>query len=154
MAGTMMSMLNATSRPIATPASVPMMPAAAPWTMKMPMIERGVAPSVRRIAMSACLSVTVITRVDTRLKAATATMSVRMMNISRFSTCTASNQLRLVRVQSRTLTCGPSVAASSSATCRARCTSARRSCTPVGPATRKSRSASSMWISARPLSYS
>ena len=62
----------------------------------MPMIERGVAPSVRRIAMSACLSVTVITSVETRLNAATATISVRMMNIRRFSTCTAANQLRLV----------------------------------------------------------
>ena len=80
-----------------------MMPDVAPWTMKMPMIERGLAPSVRRIAMSARLSVTVITSVLTRLNAATATISVRMMNISRFSSCTASNQLRLVRVQSRTL---------------------------------------------------
>jgi hypothetical protein len=74
------------------------------------MIERGLAPSVRRMAMSARLSVTVITSVDTRLKAATATISVRMMNIMRFSICTASNQLRLVRVQSRTSTCGPSAA--------------------------------------------
>ena len=35
--------------------------------------------------MSGCLSVTTITSVDTRLKAATAMMSVRMMNIIRFS---------------------------------------------------------------------
>ena len=58
--------------------------------------------------MSARLSVTVITSVETRLNAATATISVRMMNIRRFSTCTAENQLRLVLVQSRTTTCGPS----------------------------------------------
>jgi hypothetical protein len=87
-----------------------MMPEVAPCTMKMPMMERGLAPSVRRMAMSDCLSVTVITSVDTRLKAATATISVRMMNISRFSICTASYQLRLVRVQSRTSMLGPRLA--------------------------------------------
>ena len=76
------------------------MPEAAPCTMKIPMIERGLAPSVRRIAMSACLSVTVITSVETRLNAATATISVRMMNIIVFSICTASYQAALVRVQS------------------------------------------------------
>ena len=35
--------------------------------------------------MSGCLSVTTITSVETRLNAATAMMSVRMMNIIRFS---------------------------------------------------------------------
>ena len=40
------------------------------------------------------LSVTVITSVLTRLKAATATIRVRMMNIIRFSSCTAANQVR------------------------------------------------------------
>jgi hypothetical protein len=45
------------------------------------------------MAMSARLSVTVITSVLTRLKAATATIRVRMMNIMRFSTCTAANQV-------------------------------------------------------------
>ena len=89
------------------PASVPITPEAAPCTMKIPMIERGLAPSVRRMAISACLSVTVITSVLTRLKAATATISVKMMNISRFSICTAWNQLRLVRVQSLTRTADP-----------------------------------------------
>jgi hypothetical protein len=52
------------------------------------------------MAMSARLSVTVITSVLTRLNAATATISVRMMNIIRFSTCTAANQVRFWRVQS------------------------------------------------------
>ena len=42
--------------------------------MKMRITEPGDAPSVRRMAMSLCLSVTVITKVETRLKAATATM--------------------------------------------------------------------------------
>jgi hypothetical protein len=53
------------------------------------------------MAMSACLSVTVITSVDTRLKAATAMISVRMMNIMRFSVCTAANQLLFCCDQSR-----------------------------------------------------
>ena len=70
-----------------------MMPTSAPWIMKIFMIERGEEPRVRRMAMSACLSVTVITRVDTRLNAATAMIRVRMMNIMRFSVCTAANQL-------------------------------------------------------------
>lgn len=53
--------------------------------------------------MSLALSVTVITKVLTRLKAATATMSVKMMNIMRFSSCTAENQVRFCCVQSRTM---------------------------------------------------
>ena len=51
--------------------------------------------------MSACLSVTVITSVDTRLNAATAMISVRMMNIMRFSICTAANQVLFCCDQSR-----------------------------------------------------
>jgi hypothetical protein len=83
------------------------------------------------------LSVTVITSVLTRLKAATATISVRMMNISRFSICTASYQLRLVRVQSRTMHAGaPWLSLQVVADGAGACTSARRSCTPVGPSTR------------------
>ena len=78
-----------------------MTPTIAPCTTKMPMMLRGLAPSVRRIAMSARLSVTVITSVETRLNAATATISVRMMNIMRFSICTAANQVLFARVQSR-----------------------------------------------------
>ena len=39
--------------------------------------------------MSACLSVTAITSVETMLNAATATISDRMMNIIFFSICTA-----------------------------------------------------------------
>ena len=52
--------------------------------------------------MSACLSVTTITCADTMLNAATATISVRMMNIMRFSICTARKKLAWLRVQSRT----------------------------------------------------
>ena len=79
-----------------------MTPTAAPCTTKMINMLRGVAPRVRKMAMSARLSVTDITKVDTKLNAATATIRVRMMNIMRFSSCTAANQLRFWRVQSRT----------------------------------------------------
>ena len=79
-----------------------MTPTIAPCTTNMPMMLAGLAPSVRKMAMSARLSVTVITSVLTKLKAATATMSVRMMNIMRFSTCTAANQVRFCCDQSRT----------------------------------------------------
>ena len=119
MNGTITSTLKAISRPSATPPKVPMIPANAPCTMKIDITEPGVAPSVRRIAMSARLSVTVITSVETRLNAATATIRVRMMNIRRFSTCTAANQLRLVRVQSRTVRSGPRLCSSRAATSRA-----------------------------------
>ncbi len=104
--------------------------------------------------MSACLSVTVITSVDTRLNAATATISVRMMNIIVFSICTASYQAALVRVQSCTRTSLPSPTLSRAAAARASCTSARRSCTPVGPPVRYSLAVSSSAANARPLSYS
>ena len=52
-----------------------MTPISAPCTTKIFMIEVGVAPSVRRMAMSGCLSVTAITSVETMLNAATATIS-------------------------------------------------------------------------------
>jgi len=65
------------------------------------MIERGEAPRVRRIAMSACLSLTVMTSVDTRLNAATAMIRVRMMNIMRFCEPTAANQMLFTCDQSR-----------------------------------------------------
>ena len=102
---------------------MPITPTIAPCTTKMPMMLRGLAPSVRRMAMSARLSVTVITSVLTRLKAATATISVRMMNIMRFSSCTAANQVRFWRVQSRISKsprqgASPAAAATSRAWCR------------------------------------
>ena len=59
-----------------------------PCTMKICMMLLGEAPSVRRMAMSACLSVTAMTSVETILKAATSTMSDRMMNIIFFSIAT------------------------------------------------------------------
>ncbi len=90
--------------PPATPSSVPMTPISAPCTRKMRAISRGPAPSVRRMAMSDCLSFTAMTRDDSRLKAATATISARIRNIMRFSVLTAANQVRLLRDQSLAIT--------------------------------------------------
>ena len=99
---TALSMLSASSTPATTPSSVPIRPTTEPCTMNTFMMLAGLAPRVRKMAMSGCLSVTVITSIDTRLNAATAMISVRMMNIMRFSICTAANQLRFSRDQSRT----------------------------------------------------
>ena len=102
MKGTITSMLKAISAPPATPSRVPMKPISTPCTMKIFMTEPGCAPMVRRMAMSACLSVTVITSVDTGLNAATAMISVRITNIMRFCDCTAANHWRFCCDQSRT----------------------------------------------------
>ena len=112
-------MLKATNKPNNNPLKVPITPTVAPCTTKMPMMLRGLAPRVRKMAMSARLSVTVITKVLTKLKAATATMRVKMMNIMRFSTCTAANQVLFCCVQSRTKKVGPKSSCSSRATKRA-----------------------------------
>ncbi|MNN95612.1 hypothetical protein D3C81_2144460 [compost metagenome] len=64
----------------------------------------GPAPSVRRMAISDCLSFTAMTRDDSRLNAATATISARIRNIMRFSVCTAANHVRLLRDQSLAIT--------------------------------------------------
>ena len=113
-----------------------MKPISAPWIMKIVSTEAGVAPSVRRIAMSACLSVTSITCAETMLNAATATISVRMMNITRFSIATARKKLAWLRVQSRSSASIGSVRERSRATAGAakRSSSFRR--TPDTPSTR------------------
>ncbi len=98
MAGNDTSILQRKARPSASPASVPITPTMAPCTMKMPMMEAGEAPqraqdgNIRALVLSRF-----ITRVETRLNAATATISVRMMNIMRFSTCTAATSFVLLR---------------------------------------------------------
>ena len=104
--------------------------------------------------MSARLSVTVITSVLTRLNAATATISVRMMNIMRFSSCTAANQVRFCLVQSRTTRSPLTLRASCAPTWRAWCRSLSRIRTPLGPSSRKIRAASSRCSSASAESYS
>ena len=98
--GTTVSTLSASSTPEATPSSVPTTPIKLPWTMKMAMMLAGLAPSVRRMAISACLSVTAMTSVETILNAATATIRMRMMNIMRFSICTAWKKLVWLMLQS------------------------------------------------------
>jgi hypothetical protein len=74
----------------------------------MVMTEPGLAPRVRRMAMSARLSCTAITRAETILNAATATMSERMMNITVFSICTARKKFAWLCVQSVTQVSGGS----------------------------------------------
>ena len=88
--------------------------------------------------MSDCLSVTVITSIETRLNAATAMISVRMMNIMRFSICTAANQLRFSADQSRTSVSPPAarqVGRRSPAPTSCRVVFSR---TPLTPSTRNS----------------
>ena len=107
--------------------------------------------------MSARLSVTVITSVETRLKAATATISVRMMNIMRFSTCTAANQVRLLpRPVAHQELAGRALRASSRGHLAARgsgpCSLQAHAGRPFERGT--ACAASSMCTSARPLSYS
>src|SRR5690606_40289951 len=64
---------------------------------------RGVRPRVRRIAMSACLSVTSITCEDTRLNAPMAMISDSRIASSVFSMASARNMLAFSVVQSLTL---------------------------------------------------
>ena len=122
--------------------------------MKIFMIERGEEPRVRKMAMSACLSVTVITSVETRLNAATAMIRVRMMNIIFFSVCTAANQVAFAIDQSRTTSSPGMLRLSSCATCGALCMSTMRRRSPDGPSKRSIFSASSRWMNARPESNS
>src|SRR5947209_3108427 len=82
------------------PTSTPITPMIMPCTMKICITDPGRAPSVRRMAMSACLSFTATTSVEMMLIAATSTISVRMMNIMRFSISTARKKFAWVRVQS------------------------------------------------------
>ena len=142
------------SSPIATPDATPITPITAPWIMKIFMMEPGDAPSVRRIAMSDCFSVTVITRVDTSPNAPTSTMRKRMIDIIRFSTCTAANHVLFSTVQSRAKYPGGSDFMRLSATAGASCISATRTRTPIGPPVRKSAAASSIFMKSIVESYS
>ncbi|MNC89969.1 hypothetical protein D3C83_59940 [compost metagenome] len=102
MNGTTVSTLKPTSTPSTTPATVPMTPISAPCTMKICTIEPGEAPSVRRMAMSACLSVTSITCEDTRLNAPIAISSESRIAITVFSIFSARNMLAFSPLQSLT----------------------------------------------------
>ncbi|MNP13732.1 hypothetical protein D3C76_1060250 [compost metagenome] len=79
---------------------VPTTPITVPWTMKMLMICRGVAPRVRRMAMSERLSATTMISVAMMLNAATATISSSSRPIMVFSIFIALNRLPWVWVQS------------------------------------------------------
>ena len=81
--------------------------------------------------MSACLSVTTMTCAETMLNAATATISVRMMNITRFSIATARKKLAWSSVQSRNSVSTGSVRNNSRATAGAANMSSSLSRTPL-----------------------
>ena len=68
---------------------VPVTPIAAPVIRKMRRIAPRVAPMVRRMAMSRPLSFTSMIRPEMMLSAATSTISVRIMNMTLRSTCSA-----------------------------------------------------------------
>jgi hypothetical protein len=63
---------------------------------------RGEAPVVRRIAISACLSFTTITSVETMLNAATPTTSNRIRNSTDLVSWIERNRFACRRVQSST----------------------------------------------------
>ena len=94
--------------------------------MNVPMTLPGVWPSVRRIAMSDCLSVTSMTSVETRLNAATATISERIRNMTFFSIATALKKLLWPCIQSVMRYIWPSSSASERPTANAWNMSSRR----------------------------
>jgi hypothetical protein len=57
--------------PKITPIKLPINPEMTPYQIKICLIKRLVAPSVFKMAMSRCLSLTAITNVETMLKQAT-----------------------------------------------------------------------------------
>ena len=79
-----------------------MTPISEPCTTNTCITPAGGSPSVRRIAMSACLSVTSITCELTRLNAPIAMISDSRIAITVFSIFSARNMLALSRVQSLT----------------------------------------------------
>ena len=85
--------LSAASTPNTVPISVPTRPITEPCTMKIAMICRGVAPRVRRMAMSPLLSATTMISVAMMLNAATATISRSSRPIMVFSIFIALNRL-------------------------------------------------------------
>ena len=61
-----------------------------PCTIKIFIMLPEETPKILKMAISACFSVTAMTKEETKLKVATATISSRMMNITLFSISTAS----------------------------------------------------------------
>jgi hypothetical protein len=76
---------SAAKIPTTAPIAVPTTPITVPCTMNVRMIVPGVAPRVRRIAISPFLSFTTITSVEMMLNAATATISSNSRPIMAFS---------------------------------------------------------------------
>jgi len=88
------------SAPSAVPRAVPATPMISPSMAKILRIERRVAPSVIRTAMSFVFSITTMIRVEMMLNAATITMRTRMTNITTFSSFRAEKRFRLLCIQS------------------------------------------------------
>ncbi|MCY1213353.1 hypothetical protein D9M72_251310 [compost metagenome] len=86
--------------PSTVPIRVPTKPITLPCTMNTAMICLGVAPRVRRMAISARLSATTMIKVAMMLNAATATISSSRRPIMVFSIFIALNRLPWVWVQS------------------------------------------------------
>ena len=104
--------------------------------------------------MSDSLSVTTMISVDTRLKAATATMRVRITNITVLSIFSARKKFAWCLVQSRNQYRPPNERASSRLTWGASNMSASFTRRPLTPRpSRNRRWASAMWITASPVSY-
>ena len=152
--GTITSIFKAISNPNPTPSSEPNRPIAKPCTKNMRCTNPALAPIVRKIAMSACLSVTVMTKVETKLNAATAIIKVKMMNIIFFSVWTAANQLRFERDQSLTQSACGTTCAKRTAISGAFCMSSTLTRKPVGSVIRNKAAASFQCMTAKVLSYS
>ena len=93
-------MLRVNSTPPISPIAVPTRPISAPLMRKTRMIVPGVAPMVRRIAMSEDLSRTSRMSPEMMLRVATITMRLRIRNITFRSTSSAPKKVRLVWRQS------------------------------------------------------
>ena len=151
----MLSTFSAPRMPNTMPQPTPMTPIRVPCTMKMRITSPGEAPMVRRIAISACFSRTIMYRLATMLKAAMAMIKNSSSDIMRFSSSTARKYVALKFDQSLTETSGGSTFSNSRATWRARNRSSSFSRTPLTCSSiRYNRCASPMCTTASPESIS
>ncbi len=95
------SRCTAMAIPAQQPSIVPVAPISSPSIMKIFMILRAVAPMDFSMAMSLAFSMTVMISVVMILKAATSTMRLRMINITRFSSLSAEKRFLFISIQLR-----------------------------------------------------
>ena len=79
------SILFASKKPSTTPKKIPIKPKNSPCNRTIVITSNLVAPSVTNVAISFCLFVTNINNDETILKAAMATINIKIMNITLFS---------------------------------------------------------------------